>query len=192
MITIAKRVKSAIDHWEKGEVELALTDACIAVDATSMKYYNLQKSKGSEYKRFLKEFMWLITYSGLPGLMSQNIQLPRGKLSIPDVTGDTISIEQLIYHVVRCDLVHSNSIDPNIVFSNHLTIGIDGDKVLISRRIVWGILHAVIFNTSNADERIDEGLYWTSIYDFKMFIDECWGKIHIPKQVVELYTGIVV
>lgn len=192
MITITKRVKSAIDYWDKGEVELALTDACIAVDATSIKYYNLSKSSRSEYQRFLGEFMWLITYSGLPGLMSQDIKIPRGKLSIPNVTDSTVSVEQLIYHVVRCDLVHANSIDPNIVFSNSVTLGNDGDKVLISRNIVWGILHSVIFNPANLNEKISQGFYWTSIIDFKMFIDDCWGKTHIPKKVVQLYTGVIV
>ncbi|MEH1941443.1 MAG: hypothetical protein V7L01_14665 [Nostoc sp.] len=192
MITIAKRVKSAIDHWEKGEIELALTDACIAVDATSIRYYQLPKSSWKEYQRFLKEFMWLITYSGLPGLMSQNVEIPRGKLSLPGVIGDTVSVEQLIYYVLRCDLVHGNSIDSNLVFSNHVTLGNDGDKLLISSNIVWGILHSVIFNPANANEKIGEEFYWTSITDFKMFIDDYWGKIHIPKKIIQFYTGVVV
>jgi hypothetical protein len=38
-ITIGERVQAAIDYMEKGEVELALSDICIAIDITSQKYY---------------------------------------------------------------------------------------------------------------------------------------------------------
>ena len=51
-VSIGQRVQSMIEHMSKGEVELALSDICIAIDITSQKYYNEPNSSASCYKRF--------------------------------------------------------------------------------------------------------------------------------------------
>ena len=40
-VTVGNRVQSMIDHMEKGELDLALSDICIALDITSQKYYEI-------------------------------------------------------------------------------------------------------------------------------------------------------
>lgn len=60
-VSVGQRVQSMIDHMSKGEIELALSDICIAIDITSQKYYNEPNSSASCYKRFLKENIWLST-----------------------------------------------------------------------------------------------------------------------------------
>ena len=56
-VSVGQRVQSMIDHMSKGEIELALSDICIAVDITAQKYYNEPTSSAACYKRFLKEYM---------------------------------------------------------------------------------------------------------------------------------------
>ena len=75
-ICVGQRIQSAIDHMEKGEIELALSDACIAIDTTSQKYYNKQTSSTTCYKRFLKENMWMIVVTGIGSLITETIKLP--------------------------------------------------------------------------------------------------------------------
>ena len=57
-VTVGNRVQSMIDHMEKGELDLALSDICIALDITSQKYYERPSSSRTTYKNFIKENIW--------------------------------------------------------------------------------------------------------------------------------------
>lgn len=54
-VSVGARIQSVIDHMGKNEIELALSDVCIAVDITAQKYYGESRSSASCYKRFLKK-----------------------------------------------------------------------------------------------------------------------------------------
>lgn len=40
MATIGQRVKLAIDHASRGEMDIAIEHACNAIDVTSQRYYS--------------------------------------------------------------------------------------------------------------------------------------------------------
>ena len=75
-VSVGQRVQSMIDHMSKGEIELALSDICIAIDITSQKYYNEPNSSASCYKRFLKENIWMIVVTGMGSLITEAVKLP--------------------------------------------------------------------------------------------------------------------
>ena len=57
-VTVGDRIQSMIDHMEKGEIELALSDVCIAIDITSQKYYGEAQSSSTCYKKFgMRKYM---------------------------------------------------------------------------------------------------------------------------------------
>lgn len=62
MITIGDRVKEAIDYMNKGQIEHALTPTCIALDLTAQKVAGKDRSNHQDYKKFISDYMWLITY----------------------------------------------------------------------------------------------------------------------------------
>ena len=99
-ISVGNRVQSMIDHMSKNEIELALSDICIAIDITSQKYYNESKSSASCYKRFLKENMWMIIVTGMGSIVSETIKLPFTHKDIKSDAEGYCTLEQVIYHVM--------------------------------------------------------------------------------------------
>jgi hypothetical protein len=190
MVPVGRRVQEAIDHMEKGEIELALTAACIALDVTSQRYAGAPKSGRAHFKKFVQDHLWLVTYVGFPGLMASTVRVPFIHPDVkPDAAG-TVGIEDIIYHVIRCSLVHSDEKATRIVWNDHIALGLDanGDLVL-SKSLVWGILAALITCKVNAEEELPH-YYWLRIADFKMFISELWGRVDIPMRIVKYYTGV--
>jgi len=190
MISVGQRVQEAIDHMSRGDYVLALTPTCIALDITSQRHFGSKRSNRNIYKRFIQEHLWLITYMGFPGLMATTIRIP---FSHPDIKADAagnIGVEDAIYHIIRCSLVHSDEKSAKIVWNNAISLGIDPTgNLILNPQLIWGLLGAVVFSPANKDESISNQ-YWLSIADFKMFISEAWGRIDIAKRVIKLHTGI--
>jgi hypothetical protein len=174
----------------KGEIGLALTAACIALDVTSQRHASVSRSSKKIYKQFVKDNLWLITYIGFPGLMASTVRVPFVHPDIkPDASG-TVGLEEIIYHVIRCSLVHSDEKAAKIVWNKAIALGLDQNgNLVLSESLLWGLLGAVILSPVNNKEALPTQ-YWFSIADFKMFVSELWGRIDIAKRVVKYYTDV--
>jgi hypothetical protein len=190
MISVGQRIQEAIDHVGRGDYALALTPACIALDITSQRHFGAKRSGRTIYKRFIQEHLWLITYMGFPGLMATTVRIP---FSHPEVKADAagnIGVEDVVYHVIRCSLVHSDDKSARVTWNNAISLGIDpSGNLSLNPQLIWGLIGAVVFSPANKDESIPDQ-YWLRIADFKMFISELWGRIDITKRVVKHYTGV--
>lgn len=186
--TVGKRIQSCIDHMDKGEIELALSELCIAIDITSQKYFNTRKSSASVYKKFLKENMWIIMMTGTGNLICPI----KVKFSHPDIKSvdDFCNLEDIIYHVVRCELIHNTGENSNIEWGQSSYPILSGPKgeLLLSTSFIWGVILAVISSPVNKDEKVNE-LCWISSLSFKYFINDLWGRIDIVKRIAELHFG---
>lgn len=58
-----------------------------------------------------------------------------------DKNGD-VDMEQIIYHVLRCGLVHECNIDETIQFTDTTIICDWNDKFYIPKDIIWGLIAA--------------------------------------------------
>jgi len=106
------------------------------------------------------------------------------------VAAGNIGIEDVIYHVIRCSLVHCDDKSAKITWNNAISLGIDpSENPILNHQLIWGLIGAVVLSPANSDESITEQ-YWLLIADFKMFISELWGRIDIAKRVVKHYTGV--
>jgi len=190
MISVGRRVQEAIDHMGKGEITLALTPACIALDITAQRHSNAKRSGRTHFKKFIQDYLWVITYIGFPGLMTPTLRIP---FSHPEVKADAagnVGIEDIIYHIIRCSLIHSDQPTAKIIWNKAVGLGKDPNgNLVLSENLVWGILGAIIFSPHNKAEKIPD-TYWFRIADFQMFISELWGRIDLAKRVVKLHTGI--
>lgn len=190
MITIGERIKEAIDYMEKGKIEHALTPTYIALDLTSKKVAGKDKSAKSDYKKFISDYMWLITYMGLPSVMTNAVKV---HFSHPDIKSDAAgycNIEDVVYHVIRCGLIHSTGLDSKIQWSDDVVLGGDGfGNLIISSKFIWGLIGAIIFCPKNHNESIEER-YWIKVGSFQFFIQEVWGRLDLAKRAISINTGI--
>jgi len=182
MISVGDRVKEAIDHMGKGERMLALTPACIALDITSQRHAGIKRSGRAAFKRYVKENLWLITYVGFPGLMASTVRVP---FTHPDIESDAagcVGIEDIIYHVIRCSLIHSDEGAAKISWNEAVALGLDPEgNLVLNNGLIWGLLSAVVFSPVNKGESIPDD-YWLQVGMFRMFISELWGRVDLAKR----------
>jgi hypothetical protein len=190
MVSVGRRVQEAIDHMGKGETALALTAACIAVDVTAQRYSGASRSSSRDFKKFVKDHLWLITYVGFPGLMASTVRIPFVHPDVKPDSAGTVGVEDIIYHVIRCSLVHADEKAAKITWNRVLGLGLDQNgNLVLNQSLVWGILAAVIMSPVNQGEHVPE-TYWLSVADYKMFISELWGRLDLAKRIIKSNTGI--
>lgn len=191
-VSVGQRVQSMIDHMSKGEVELALSDICIAIDITSQKYYNEPASSASCYKRFLKENIWMIVVTGMGSLVTEAIKLPFTHKDIKSDDEGYCTLEQIIYHVMRCGLIHGTGEDSKIIWNNRIPLALDKDGNLnLSPSFIWGFALCVITCPVNREEKVRDTC-WVSTASFKYLINDLWGQRESVKKMIKSQFNVII
>jgi hypothetical protein len=153
IMSIKTFVEAATFFHESGKFDVALALACAAVDATSAKISPGTKGNAKRNKDFLSRNMSTITEYGFPGLMASAIKIKcvGVKELKPDNNG-YVGIEDIIYHIVRCSLLHQCEIDQRIVFTEHSEIADFVGTFRIPKQLICGLLEAVRREKCNAIE----------------------------------------
>lgn len=189
-VTVGDRIQSVITHMEKGEIELALSDVCIALDITAQKYYNETKSSAKVYKRFLAEHMDVILATTNPSIVSKSIKLP---FTHPDIYSDKdgySTLEQIIYHVVRCGLVHGTGESNKIIWNNQIMLFVSQEgELYLPPTLIWGLAICVIACPVNSDQHVMDTA-WVSAASFKYLINDLWGKIGSVKLMIKSFYNV--
>ncbi|UVC28848.1 hypothetical protein [Pantoea sp. SOD02] len=187
MPTIGERVKYAIDHMDRGETYAALEHACNALDVTSQRYYGQKKSSRSYFKNIIKEYSWLIEFMSLGGINLDEttfdnfpiIEGVRQPILKPDFS-------DLMYHVVRCGLVHSDSLSDGFSFHKEATLLLAENTIIFPESVVWGILSITIFCPINKDQTTAPG-YWIGSFENRLVINDFWGNEGIAHHLANRY-----
>ena len=99
-------------------------------------------------------------------------------------------IEDVVYHVMRCGLLHSTGAESKIIWSERIIFGSDElGNLILPQNFIWGLIGVVIFCPANKDEKISEN-YWIKISDFKFFIQELWGRVDLANRIVSINSGL--
>lgn len=143
-MSVQSFLKSAEILYDNDKYEEALCLVCIAVDACSNNQYP-NKRNAERYKLFLKNHFTTICRYGFPGIEASNIRI---KVTIPSISlkpdsDGYVDMEQIIYHVIRCGLVHECNIEKTIQFTESTVIGDWDEKFYIPKDIIWGLIKAI-------------------------------------------------
>ena len=143
-MSVQSFVNSAKILYENGKYEDALCLVCIAMDACSSKQFS-HKGNAERYKNFLKRHFSTICKYGFPGIEASNIRI---KVNVPNISlkpdkNGYVDMEQIIYHVLRCGLVHECNIESTIQFTETSIIGDWNEKFYIPKDIIWGFIKAI-------------------------------------------------
>src|SRR5688500_6195752 len=113
-MSVGKRVAEAIDKMQQRDAEGALFQICAPIDSTAKR--EASKGGGKTYREFVHDNLGLITRVGL-GVGILNVNL--GQFDHPKIKTDEhgrCSVEQILYHAVRCGLYHEGKLPPNLRF----------------------------------------------------------------------------
>lgn len=133
-ITRAQRVQFAIDEFEKDNFEMALEHVALALDITAQRRYRAKRSTANNYKRLLSEYSWLLEIMAFNGMdIDKSVFRNYPIEETPEPT-----FRDLIYHVVRCKLLHDQGIPENLTekFSEGYWISIYDSKMPIKVKII--------------------------------------------------------
>ncbi len=172
-MAIRDRIKEAIDKLKLNDPINALIQVSIAIDSTGKKIY-LGKKTSFRCKKFLEDnrgFISRVAFGKLEiqGPMLFPIQASKGSKK-------TRTLEEVLYHLVRCSLLHEGEL-PNeveITSKNEIGMTIDG-KVLLPVNMIWAMILAVIGSDVNRLERLPPG-YTASIEDVAIDLNDFWGN----------------
>ena len=161
-MAIGDRVKECIDKMKSNDFENALIQLSIAFDGTARREFPAMKV-GERFKTFLRENQDIITYF----TFASHIFI--------DCTFDGYKLEDIIYHVLRCGLLHEGSIPEEIEFVDEIAIGRPGGRWRFPKTYVAGGLLAIIGAKSNQKERVPPQ-YTVLIKGKWHHVNELWGR----------------
>lgn len=131
--------------YDKNFYEEALCLVCTAVDAAAATYYP-EKRVTERYKLFLKDNFRTISEVGFPGISAAGIRIKINS-EVDNLRRDPngyVDMEHIIYHVLRCGLVHGCHLDERISFVDRTIIGDWNDgKFFLPKAIIWGLIAAI-------------------------------------------------
>jgi len=176
-MSIAKRVIEAIDKFMVKDYEGSFIPTCIAVDATATREFP-NDSNNVAYKTFIHNNLSIVTRLAFGGVTMYNINL---KYSHPDIKvspDGMCSIEQVLYHAVRCGLVHKATLPSNIKFTmdGEFKVTNDGvtDILVLPATLAIGLIAAVVTSPVNAKSSIPSN-YGFNFRGKEVKINELWG-----------------
>lgn len=173
-MSIASQVVKAFRSMRDGDPEGALHDICSSIEATCKLIYG--NGGKANYRRFIHENLAYITHFAFGGVAIENITVPYTHPELPRRPDGTCTIEDVLYHVVRCGMYHSAGLPSNIQFSDaRFECRADGTLVLPSS-LVSGLILSVIVNPVHAGVTTTSDVALTMDEFCNIPVDKLWGK----------------
>ncbi len=174
-MSIGTFVSASLELLEHEKYDAALSLACSAVDATAAKYFP-SKNNNERNKCFLKDNMGVITTFGMPGLSAGGIRIKCENIRGIKTDNECMAgLEDIIYHVIRCGLIHECEMDQRLVFTKRTQLGDFDEKFRIPSAIVLGLIMSVVLSARNSSE-ILPGEHYAVFNGKKYNLNELWGK----------------
>lgn len=185
MKSIGQLIEETINLSDRGIPEYAFYTACEALNQTAQKVYEGKNIAEPAFQTFIRANWRLIAFMGIPSTESIPANLPFGlRRAIPSLIIPNLA-EEIIIYAVRHTLA-TKRLPAEIGFSKFGGISVENERLLFPKSLLFGILSCIILNPVNKSESIPDN-YWISIWDFKMFISELWGRMDIAERVMKLY-----
>jgi len=183
-MSIAKRITEAIDKLVAADYEAALIPASIAVDATASQVYPT-KNNNEAFKDWLHDNLALITHIGMGGVsIVGNFSF---EYSHPDIRTDEnglCSLEQILYHVVRCGLLHGAKLPSTLRFGQPGITTWEGDTLVLSGGLISGLIAAVVVSPINVGETAPDS-YGITVSGRATSLNTLWGQRQALMDIVE-------
>ncbi|MBW3598549.1 MAG: hypothetical protein KY475_14915 [Planctomycetes bacterium] len=174
-MSIGKRVSDTIEKMKQGDAESALFQICAAIDTTAKAEFAQPKARKKDYKDFIHRSLGLITEIGF-GPRILNINLGYAHPEIKANADGCVSIQDVIYHAIRCGFYHDSSLPSNLHFEDEAAIRVskEGDLFLPST-LVWGLMWAVVVAPVNSGERAAHEVFLTHL-GAPLPLSKLWGR----------------
>ena len=132
-MSVGKQVSDAIDKMGAADYEGALFAICAAIEATAKR--ELGKGGRKSYKDFIQANFGLIADVGV-GRRVLNLNLQFDHPELKKSVDGTHSVQDILYHVVRCGLYHEAGIPNELKFTNEHKIYYQGGALILPATLI--------------------------------------------------------
>ena len=175
-MTIGNRIDEAIVKLSSGDMENALIQIAIAIDATAKKKYDGEKKVGKRIKTFVMAHEDYITHYQMNGRLKIITGAGIGY-------GDKGSLGQVVYKSLRCALLHEADISDEVVFNHGPVMGMDNGKFIVTDNLLWGLVFILIGEETNSKQRL-KAAHKVQFNGTQLDLDSLWGNEKEIKMVV--------
>jgi hypothetical protein len=166
-MSVSDRITECAAKYGANDLDNALIQICIALDATAKKEHPKIKNVGERFKAFIKSNQDIITFFAF----NTNIFI--------DCQFGEYTVEKFIYKILRCGLLHEGDVPSMLKFTQ------PGEATTISNRqwqlpktFIFGTMLAVIGAPSNAGQvSSDDMIVVIMGQEFKM--NDLWGHSEV-------------
>lgn len=175
-MSIGSFITIALNSFNLGHHDVSLALACSAIDASAKKLYGNGLSNNQRNKQFLKDNMRIVSYFGFPGLSLGGLIIKCD--SIPEINKNAkglVPIEDIIYHAIRCGLIHECEVDRRLEFVEGTFIGDFNGKFRLPAHVIFGLILAAVLSEPNSKETL--AIDYTFDFRGKHYeLNNLWGK----------------
>lgn len=173
------RIDEAIVKLFAGDMENALIQISICIDATAKKKYPKIKKVGVRVKKYIMESEDLIVHF-----------MMNGQLKIVADGGFTFSdkgdLGEVLYKSIRCALLHEADISDEVVFRTGPLMGMEDSRFVVTDNLLWGLVLLLVGDSTNEKEQL-KSPHKMSYSGTEIVINEMFGQIDNIKKL----TGYV-
>ena len=172
-MSIGNRVAEAIDKMEASEPDGALFAICAAIEATAKT--ECGDGGRSAYKDFIHSNFGLITDIAFGGCRIGNLNVGYDHPEIKRSSDGLCSIEDVMYHAVRCGLYHEAKLPDNLKFTDERQIRVEENLLVLPASLIYGFIAAVVVSPANAEE-VTPKPSTLNLGSFPIPISKLWGR----------------
>jgi hypothetical protein len=183
-MSVAKRICEAIDKLVQRDYEAALIPTSIAIDATASQIHPLKKNNEA-YKDWLHDNLWLITKVGMGNVsITDSFRFEYDHPRVPCDADGLCSLEQILYHVVRCSLLHGAKLPRNLRFGEPGITTWEDSALVLSGGLIYGMVAAVVVSSVNDDQTAPDR-YRITVLGRTKSLNDLWGNTEALLELFE-------
>lgn len=152
------------------------------MDATASQVYP-NKNNNQAYKDWLHDNLSLITKVGIGNVSIENMRFAYSHPGLRSDNDGLFSFEQILYHIIRCGLLHGAKLPETLKFSNEGIIKIEDDTLTLGSSLIYGLIAAVVVCRVNAKETIPDN-YGITVFGKPISLNKLWGNM---KALMDLF-----
>ncbi len=137
-------IEDAMDLYNKGHYVTSFSLVCCAIDACAKIKYS-KKPNNICIKLWINDHINAISRKGLPVTLGKGCKFKFG--NIPNLRKDDngySGIEDVIYSLIRCSLVHECKLSSNVILGNEDIFSYNNDMITIPHKIIVGLIEAIL------------------------------------------------
>jgi len=188
---LENNVLFAIDDYEMKKLDSSLMHACFAIEATARNLYSMRNVTNKEYKRCIRDYIWIIEAMIGGGLNLEETPWKnlRENFRCYKENGRPIEnpdLADVIYYIFRCNNAHGKEVPINyqiLPCEDGRSGWIIADGVLqMPERIIWALLAISVFSKANNNIKTSGNHYLTwgseslGLGTKKFIIKDWWGR----------------